>query len=1102
MSPTPISPNTVHVLLQYISPPSQLSLPLPPYLLSKPLLQRHHFLDISPSDPHEYLCWPAPLADSLKAIHLLESLPRPLDDDEPIAYPVQYTSDDEHTSAHVHITPSGEGGIRLVFQWDENDGWKFHDAKLMPFPTNSTTSLLEALGAHSSPMRIAVPEYPADWNPYGFECEENDSDDDDYWNAYGAQDSAVISPGPLPLSAKQHEAATEDAYWAQYSSVHGTADSTRPSPRPLQRRHYPTLDEGMDHPDSPHPLPVPVRIGDEDTNQEALPIPHLSLSQATARAPWDPASPQTLARLLADISPRPSPGIMQTDDEASSPTFESSGSDELQTPSPPNGLGLVEDGHSLVSPIAEDDAEVQTQEVDEAQTGEWDETDYALQDSIRGLYALWKAEDSLVVDSDLDVWERLLSEQTVLFQRTSSANKALQTRVEELEREVSVWKAALKSADDEKKSLNRTVQKLERNIGSLKDSNPLILCLIDGDGNVFSSDLISLGLVGGHQAASLLTKGLTDHLTDENLSSTTRGQVWLYVYCNKSGLLEALMAKGLCTAEDFEAFVTGFNQASPLFSIVDVGSGKERADEKIKECLRVFTRFPQVTKVFFGGAHDNGYISTLNHLQNEGLLHKIIILRSNKGLGYELRNLGLPILEIDGLFLKKNLLESKPSNTKISSTKKTPLSIQAQDFDKFRTNKGPSSLAGSSRNTTHAMDKQSYFSGLDPDLPLRRQKPPPCNFYYLSECKHGAKCRYGHDYRLSSQDIGELRESSPKWPCPYANRGATCPYGDNCCMGHACPKGRQCAFLKQGKCNNVLPVRAKPPPRSKGKKRKAPTAEPKGDSNSDSELEEPKSKSSRIAKTVQVPEASGGLRRSGRNAGKQSISYAGDGVHIEMERTPKLVSQAAREGSSKSMGSIESQRTQNPKRYGHIPGIEIGTWWNSRIACSIDSVHAPVVAGITSGPDGAYSVALSGGYEDDVDLGEGFTYTGSGGRDLKGTKNAPKNLRTAPQSSDQTWDNPFNSALQRSVESKKPVRVIRGFKLKSPFAPQEGYRYDGLYTVEKAWQEPGLNPKRHLVCKFLFKRVPGQPPLPRLGEEAENSAEEDELELEEDSKSA
>lgn len=37
---------------------------------------------------------------------------------------------------------------------------------------------------------------------------------------------------------------------------------------------------------------------------------------------------------------------------------------------------------------------------------------------------------------------------------------------------------------------------------------------------------------------------------------------------------------------------------------------------------------------------------------------------------------------------------------------------------------------------------------------------------------------------------------------------------------------------------------------------------------------------------------------------------------------------------------------------------------------------------------------------------------------------------------------------QVSAQTKKPVRVVRGYKSSSDFAPVEGYRYDGLYTVE------------------------------------------------------
>jgi E3 ubiquitin-protein ligase UHRF1/protocadherin-15 len=59
------------------------------------------------------------------------------------------------------------------------------------------------------------------------------------------------------------------------------------------------------------------------------------------------------------------------------------------------------------------------------------------------------------------------------------------------------------------------------------------------------------------------------------------------------------------------------------------------------------------------------------------------------------------------------------------------------------------------------------------------------------------------------------------------------------------------------------------------------------------------------------------------------------------------------------------------------------------------------VAGIHGGPDGAYSVAYSGGYEENVYHGDYFEYTGEGGRNLTGTKANPKNLRTTPQSRDQ-----------------------------------------------------------------------------------------------------
>jgi predicted restriction endonuclease len=48
-----------------------------------------------------------------------------------------------------------------------------------------------------------------------------------------------------------------------------------------------------------------------------------------------------------------------------------------------------------------------------------------------------------------------------------------------------------------------------------------------------------------------------------------------------------------------------------------------------------------------------------------------------------------------------------------------------------------------------------------------------------------------------------------------------------------------------------------------------------------------------------------------------------------------------------------------------------------------------------------------------------------------------------------------NAALVTSELNEYPIRVIRGYKLKSPYAPQSGYRYDGLYFVKSHWTEKG-----------------------------------------------
>lgn len=145
--------------------------------------------------------------------------------------------------------------------------------------------------------------------------------------------------------------------------------------------------------------------------------------------------------------------------------------------------------------------------------------------------------------------------------------------------------------------------------------------------------------------------------------------------------------------------------------------------------------------------------------------------------------------------------------------------------------------------------------------------------------------------------------------------------------------------------------------------------------------------------------------------------------------------------------------------FGEVPGQPEGTHYPSRRALSRAGVHLPVRAGICGNArEGAASVVLSGGYEDDEDGGDVLVYTGQGGRDEA----------SGQQVGNQTLVR-GNEALERSRALGRPVRVVRGKGLRSTFAPQTGYRYDGLYYVCDSWKERGR--AGYLVWRFRLEKL-------------------------------
>ncbi|KAG6918655.1 hypothetical protein DXG01_012776 [Tephrocybe rancida] len=131
----------------------------------------------------------------------------------------------------------------------------------------------------------------------------------------------------------------------------------------------------------------------------------------------------------------------------------------------------------------------------------------------------------------------------------------------------------------------------------------------------------------------------------------------------------------------------------------------------------------------------------------------------------------------------------------------------------------------------------------------------------------------------------------------------------------------------------------------------------------------------------------------------------------------------AKESFFKGLKPSEREGRHDPKFIGEISGYPVGSTFRDRNELSSTGVHAPLRAGIHGNKqDGAYSVVLSYGYEDDEDEGETFIYTGQGGRASDSSK----------------------------------LDQMQG---------------------KEAWKDEGAT--GFMTCKFRFERLPHQLPLPR-----------------------
>ena len=85
------------------------------------------------------------------------------------------------------------------------------------------------------------------------------------------------------------------------------------------------------------------------------------------------------------------------------------------------------------------------------------------------------------------------------------------------------------------------------------------------------------------------------------------------------------------------------------------------------------------------------------------------------------------------------------------------------------------------------------------------------------------------------------------------------------------------------------------------------------------------------------------------------------------------------------------------------------------------------------------------------------------------TQDTAGRMEGGKQVRDQELTDSGNWALKISYEEQLPVRVIRGPKGDPQWSPATGYRYDGLYLIDRYWPDTGIDGYR--IWRYRLERI-------------------------------
>lgn len=378
-------------------------------------------------------------------------------------------------------------------------------------------------------------------------------------------------------------------------------------------------------------------------------------------------------------------------------------------------------------------------------------------------------------------------------------------------------------------------------------SSNFALAVIDGDGAIFQDYLLAMGKDGGADAAQQLHTELRNHLRtvypDSNVSDWS---IVVQIVLNLQGLGTKLHGCGIINnPQELVSFGRAFSHAQPLFSFIDVGGGKERADHKIRETLRLFLPNAQCKHVFFGPCHDNGYLPVLEPYRLDPATSSRLTLIETTPATPGFMQLGLPRIRCSPrLFRSDNLPASAPAKFNgtpspfqppmpvRTNTVPVPAPVNASSIPFIPQSPSPAPSENSTASSTWATVGKTGATSKNiniaskkapakkyillnvhderVDAPLPPEDPKAssrfhdmikaygnyCNHYHLTgKCKAGEYCDYHHGEVLTPGEKLVLKHKARSLSCPgkYMCRNMECFLGHHCKFGNGCTKDN-CRF--------------------------------------------------------------------------------------------------------------------------------------------------------------------------------------------------------------------------------------------------------------------------------------------------------------------